>query len=55
MQLQMIVFYATWLFFTLIISIGIANYYYYGDLSLNLNIVTLIVKSYPFITSYLLF
>lgn len=52
MQLQMIVFYATWLFFTLIISIGIANYYYYGDLSLNLNIVTLIVKSYPFITLF---
>lgn len=49
-HLQMLLFYITWILFIFIISVGWSNYYYFGELSLNLYIVTLLVKTYPFTT-----
>jgi len=50
----MFIFYATWIFFTFIIAILYANYYYFNILSLNLYIVTLFVKTYPFTTIFII-
>ena len=54
-QLQMIIFYTTWLLFTFVVGVIYANYHYYGDLSLNLYIVTLLVRNYPFATIFIIF
>jgi hypothetical protein len=53
-KLQMILFYGTWIIFSLIILIGYANYVYFEELSLNLYIVTLLVKSNPFTTIFII-
>lgn len=54
-QLQMIIFYTTWLLFVFVVGVIYANYHYYGDLSLNLHIVTLLVRNYPFATIFIIF
>ena len=54
-QLQMIIFYTTWLLFVFVVGVIYANYHYYGDLSLNLYIVTLLVRNYPFATIFIIF
>lgn len=51
----MIIFYTTWLLFTFVVGVIYANYHYYGDLSLNLYIVTLLVRNYPFATIFIIF
>jgi len=50
----MFIFYATWIFFTFIIAVLYANYYFFNSLSLNLYIVTLLVKTYPFTTIFII-
>src|SRR5574344_1985797 len=49
-RLQMFIFYATWILFLIILAVGYANYNYYGSYSLNLHIIAVLVKSYPFTT-----
>ncbi len=53
-RFQMMVFYTIWILFLIVISIGYANYHYFGTLSLNLHIVTLLVKAYPFTTIFII-
>ena len=53
-RFQMMVFYTIWILFLIVISIGYANYHYFGTLCLNLNIVTLLVKAYPFTTIFII-
>jgi len=50
----MFIFYATWIFFTFIIVVLYANYYFFNSLSLNLYIVTLLVKTYPITTVFII-
>jgi hypothetical protein len=50
LRLQNIIFFVTWVLFTIVVLVGYANYHYYQELSLNFHIVTLIVKKYPFST-----
>lgn len=50
MKLQIIVFYTTWVLFLFILLIIYMNYHYFNVISLNLNIIKLIVISNPFST-----
>ncbi|NUW27141.1 HD domain-containing protein [Arcobacter butzleri] len=54
MKLQIAIFYTIWILFAIIIAIGFANYYYFNTLSLNYHIVTLLVKTYPFTTIFVI-
>ena len=54
MKLKIAIFYTIWIFFSIIIAIGFANYYYFNTLSLNYHIVTLLVKTYPFTTIFVI-